>query len=94
MLDVMRGWLDKYLSDEEAVLFTILLLLVFIVILTMGNPPQLRETAMAPDTRRLVQLKAGKPQKTHEALDVLLSKKRASDRKAWLERSGDQAELL
>ncbi len=58
------------------------------------NPPQLRETAMAPDTRRLVQLKAGKPQKTHEALDVLLSKKRASDRKAWLERSGDQAELL
>ncbi|MDP6264036.1 MAG: AI-2E family transporter, partial [Pseudomonadales bacterium] len=37
MLDVMRGWLDKYLSDEEAVLFTILLLLVFIVILTMGN---------------------------------------------------------
>jgi len=30
MLDVMRGWLDKYLSDEEAVLFTILLLLVFI----------------------------------------------------------------
>ena len=37
MLDVVRGWLDKYLSDEEAVLFTILLLLTFIVIMTMGN---------------------------------------------------------
>jgi len=37
MLDVMKGWLDRYLSDEEAVLFTILLLLVFIIILTMGN---------------------------------------------------------
>lgn len=37
MLDVMKGWLDKYLSDEEAVLFAILLLLVFIIILTMGN---------------------------------------------------------
>jgi|TARA_Y100000310_G_scaffold345590_1_gene466978 putative permease len=37
MLDVMRGWLDRYLSDEEAVLFSMLLLLVFIVILTLGN---------------------------------------------------------
>lgn len=37
MLDVMKGWLDKYLSDEEAVLFTILLLLTILIILTLGN---------------------------------------------------------
>ena len=57
------------------------------------NPLQLRETAMAPDTRRLVQLKPGKETSVNEMLDMLLSKKRAPDRKVWLEKKGDIAEL-
>ncbi|MBT7370815.1 MAG: DNA topoisomerase IV subunit B, partial [Gammaproteobacteria bacterium] len=57
------------------------------------NPIQLRETAMAPDTRRLVRLTVEKPQKVNELLDMLLSKKRAPDRKTWLEKKGDLADL-
>lgn len=57
------------------------------------NPLQLRETAMAPDTRRLVQLTPGKATSVDEMLDMLLSKKRAPDRKVWLEKKGDIAEL-
>jgi topoisomerase-4 subunit B len=57
------------------------------------NPLQLRETAMAPDTRRLVQLTLGKATSVNEMLDMLLSKKRAPDRKLWLEEKGDIAEL-
>ena len=57
------------------------------------NPIQLRETAMAPDTRRLVQLTAGKTKVVDELLDMLLAKKRAPDRKSWLEKKGDLAEL-
>ena len=57
------------------------------------NPLQLRETAMAPDTRRLVQLTPGKAESVNEMLDMLLSKKRAPDRKTWLEKKGDIAEL-
>ncbi|MBT3625356.1 MAG: DNA topoisomerase IV subunit B [Gammaproteobacteria bacterium] len=57
------------------------------------NPLQLRETAMAPDTRRLVQLTPGKAKSVDEMLDMLLSKKRAPDRKVWLEKKGDIAEL-
>ena len=41
---------------------------------------------MAPDTRRLVQLSVGAPKKVNELLDMLLSKKRAPDRKTWLEK--------
>jgi topoisomerase-4 subunit B len=56
------------------------------------NPMQLRETTMDPDTRRLVQLTlAGN--KTEETMDMLLAKKRASDRRAWLEKKGDQAQI-
>ena len=57
------------------------------------NPLQLRETAMAPDTRRLVQLTPGKAASVDEMLDMLLSKKRAPDRKIWLEKKGDIAAL-
>lgn len=53
------------------------------------NPLQLRETAMAPDTRRLVQLTPGTATSVDEMLDMLLSKKRAPDRKSWLEKKGD-----
>jgi topoisomerase-4 subunit B len=57
------------------------------------NPLQLRETAMAVDTRRLVQLKIENQKDVDELLDMLLSKKRAADRKIWLEKKGDIAEL-
>ncbi len=57
------------------------------------NPLQLRETTMDPDTRRLVQLALGGIKKTEETMDMLLAKKRAPDRRNWLEKKGDQAEL-
>ena len=57
------------------------------------NPLQLRETTMDPDTRRLVQLTLEGAKKTEEMMDMLLSKKRAPDRRSWLEKKGDQAEL-
>ncbi len=57
------------------------------------NPLQLRETTMDPDTRRLVQLSISGGSKTEDMLDMLLAKKRASDRRSWLEKKGDQAEL-
>src|SRR5690606_12414759 len=58
------------------------------------NPIQLRETTMAPDTRRLVQLTLAEGDDTHDLLDMLLAKKRAGDRKSWLETKGDLAEAL
>lgn len=57
------------------------------------NPIQLRETTMAPETRRLVQLVITEGDKTEELLDMLLSKKRAGDRKQWLELKGNLAEV-
>lgn len=58
------------------------------------NPLQLRETTMDPNTRRLVQLSLDDLAHTHEVMDMLLAKKRASDRKHWLERKGNLAEVL
>lgn len=49
------------------------------------NPLQLRETAMAPQTRRLVQLTLDDSEKTQEEMDLLLAKKRAHDRRLWIE---------
>ena len=57
------------------------------------NPSQLRETAMAPGTRRLIQLELEKTKTTDELLDMLLSKKRSNDRREWLEKKGNLAEL-
>ncbi|MHB1516371.1 MAG: DNA topoisomerase IV subunit B [Acidiferrobacteraceae bacterium] len=57
------------------------------------NPMQLRETTMNPDTRRLVQLDLGSGVDALAILDMLLARGRASDRKAWLERKGDAAEV-
>jgi topoisomerase-4 subunit B len=56
------------------------------------NPIQLRETTMDPDTRRLVRLTIDDADNARELLDMLLAKKRASDRKAWLEEKGDLAD--
>jgi len=55
------------------------------------NPLQLRETTMAADTRQLVQLSLKDPKKTLEVMDMMLNKKRASDRRSWLEKKGDKA---
>ncbi|HEY4531139.1 MAG TPA: DNA topoisomerase IV subunit B [Luteimonas sp.] len=57
------------------------------------NPPQLRESTIHPDTRRLVQLTVDEPEQTRLLMDMLLAKKRASDRKSWLEEKGDLATL-
>lgn len=57
------------------------------------NPMQLRETTMARDTRRLVQLTIEDHPGTVANMDMLLGKKRAADRKAWLESKGDMAEI-
>jgi topoisomerase-4 subunit B len=57
------------------------------------NPGQLRESTMHPDTRRLVQLQVEDGDGTREVMDMLLAKKRASDRKAWLETKGDLASI-
>jgi topoisomerase-4 subunit B len=56
------------------------------------NPPQLRETTMHPETRRLVRLTLPRQDAASEVLDMLLSKKRVKDRKRWLEEEGDRAE--
>lgn len=57
------------------------------------NPLQLRETTMAPDTRRLVRLDMDADNITFDMMDMLLAKKRSGDRKIWLESKGDLAEI-
>ncbi len=57
------------------------------------NPLQLRETVMSGDTRRLVRLTIEADDGTHQMMDMLLAKKRAGDRKTWLESKGDMAEV-
>lgn len=57
------------------------------------NPLQLRETTMATETRRLVQLTIDNAKDTEQMMDLLLGKKRAQDRKTWLEQKGDLAEI-
>ncbi len=57
------------------------------------NPVQLRETTMAPETRRLVQLTLEGDDNTDQLMDMLLAKKRAADRRAWLERKGNLADV-
>lgn len=55
------------------------------------NPLQLRETTMAPEARRLVRLEVDSMARTEEIMDLMLSKKRAADRRYWLERKGNEA---
>ena len=57
------------------------------------NPKQLRETTMDPETRRLVRLTLDAPTRTDETLDMLLAKKRAPERRVWLESKGHEATL-
>jgi topoisomerase-4 subunit B len=57
------------------------------------NPLQLRESAIAPDTRRLAQLTIEPGDKTFEIMNMMLSKKCASDRRDWLQDRGNLAEI-
>ncbi|MBK5931554.1 DNA topoisomerase IV subunit B [Halochromatium salexigens] len=57
------------------------------------NPQQLRETTIHPDTRRLVQLTVEPGDDSATLMDMLLAKKRAADRRAWLQEKGDLAEV-
>jgi topoisomerase-4 subunit B len=58
------------------------------------NPSQLRETTMDPRTRRLVQMTLGAQDETDRLMDMLLAKKRAADRREWLERKGNLAAVV
>ena len=57
------------------------------------NPLQLRESAIAPETRRLAQLTIEPGDTTFKIMDMMLAKKRAHDRKEWLQTKGDLAEV-
>ncbi|MCP4950873.1 DNA topoisomerase IV subunit B [Arenicellales bacterium nBUS_48] len=57
------------------------------------NPAQLRETTMDASSRRLIELSLDAGKKTDSMLDLLLARKRSPDRKEWLSRRGDQAEV-
>ena len=57
------------------------------------NPLQLRESTMDPDTRRLARLTISPESDTNTAVDMLLAKKRAADRRKWLEEKGDLADI-
>jgi topoisomerase-4 subunit B len=57
------------------------------------NPSQLRETTMDPRTRRLVQLTVSAEDKADQMMDMLLAKKRAADRRDWLEHKGNLAQI-
>jgi topoisomerase-4 subunit B len=58
------------------------------------NPLQLRETTMARETRRLVQLTVDAADNADQLMDMLLAKKRASDRRDWLETKGNLASIV
>jgi topoisomerase-4 subunit B len=57
------------------------------------NPLQLRETTISPDTRRLVKLSLDDTDAADLMMDMLLAKKRAGDRKQWLETKGNLASV-
>ncbi|MEA2094170.1 MAG: DNA topoisomerase IV subunit B, partial [Pseudomonadota bacterium] len=57
------------------------------------NPLQLRETTIAPETRRLVQLTVESDDGTHALLDMLLARKRSAERREWLQSKGNMAEV-
>ncbi len=57
------------------------------------NPLQLRETSIDPDTRRLVRLTLTPGGESHHTLDLLLAKNRSADRRSWLEKNGNLADI-
>jgi topoisomerase-4 subunit B len=57
------------------------------------SPSQLRESTMDPDTRRLVRMTVSAADSTNQLMDMLLAKKRAADRREWLQKKGNLAEV-
>jgi topoisomerase-4 subunit B len=57
------------------------------------NPIQLRETTIDPDTRRLIRLTVEPGDDSQQTLDLLLAKSRAADRRGWLEKNGNLADI-
>jgi topoisomerase-4 subunit B len=57
------------------------------------NPLQLRETTMSPETRRLIRLTLTAEEGAESMIDMLLAKNRSPDRKEWLQKKGDEADL-
>jgi len=58
------------------------------------SPLQLRETTMVPASRRLVQLTISAEDQADQIMDMMLAKKRASDRREWLEQKGNLADVV
>ncbi len=58
------------------------------------NPLQLRESSIAPDTRRLARLTIEPGDQTFDIMSMMLSKKKAAERKSWLQEKGDLAEVV
>jgi topoisomerase-4 subunit B len=84
-----QGILDRIAADQKSGKVTV----TRFKGLGEMNPLQLRETTMDPATRRLVQLTIDPDDDTLALMDMLLAKKRAADRKLWLEQHGNLAEL-
>ncbi len=84
-----QGILDKITSEKSKTKITVQRFKG----LGEMNPIQLRETTMATDTRRLVQLTLSDGDDTASLMDMLLAKKRAADRKQWLEDKGNLADV-
>jgi len=56
------------------------------------NPEQLWETTLCPDTRRLLQVRIDDREQTLAIFNMLMSKREAERRCAWMEEKGDQVE--
>ncbi len=56
------------------------------------NPEQLWETTLCPDTRRLLQVRIEDRDQTLAVFNMLMSKREAERRCAWMEEKGDQVE--
>jgi topoisomerase-4 subunit B len=84
-----KGMLDRIAAEKPRAKITVTRFMG----LGEMNPLQLRETTMDPNTRRLVQLSIEPGDNTSKIMDMMLAKKRAGDRKAWLEKNGDKAEI-
>ena len=57
------------------------------------NPSQLRDTTLSKKSRKLIELTLSSGNKDKTLMDMLLSKKKSSDRKLWLEKKGDLAQV-
>jgi len=57
------------------------------------NPSQLRETTLSKKSRKLIELTLSSGTKDKTLMDMLLSKKKSPDRKLWLEKKGDLAQV-